>query len=65
MRKITLFATTVAVFVLIGIDAWLCSRTMTPSALAGSTFNRLSVTTVPKGSLISHYHYNEYLLMTD
>ena len=38
---------------------------MTSGALAGSTFNQLSVTTVPKGSPISHYHYNEYLLMTD
>jgi len=65
MRKIILFAATVAVFVLIGIDAWLCSRTMTSGALAGSTFNQLSVTTVPKGSPISHYHYNDYLLMTD
>jgi hypothetical protein len=70
MRKITLFTTTVAVFVLIGIDTWLCIRTMPRSALAGSTFpgstfNRLSVTTVAKGSPISHRHYNEYLLMTD
>jgi hypothetical protein len=31
MRKITLFAAAVAVFVLIGIDAWLCVRTFPDS----------------------------------
>ena len=65
MRKITLFAATVAVFVLIGIDAWLCSRTMTSGALAGSTFNPLRITTAAKGSPISHYRYDEYLFVTD
>ena len=30
MRKITLFASIVAVFVLIGIDTWLCMRTIDP-----------------------------------
>jgi hypothetical protein len=44
MGKIALFAA-VAVFFVIGIDAWLCVRTITPSALAGSTFNPLSVAT--------------------
>jgi hypothetical protein len=63
MRKIALFAATVAVFVLIGIDAWLCVRTLTPGALAGSTFNRLISTTAAKGSPISQYH--DYLLVTD
>ena len=65
MRKIILFAATVAVFVLIGIDTWLCMRTLTPGARAGSTFNRLSITTAAKGSPISHYRYDEYLFVTD
>ena len=38
MRKITLFVAGVALFVLIGIDTWLCIRTLGPGdALAGST----------------------------
>jgi hypothetical protein len=41
MRKIALFAAAVAVFVVIGINTWLSVRTITPGALAGSTFNRL------------------------
>jgi hypothetical protein len=65
MHKITLFVATVSVFVLVGIDAWLCFRTLTPGALAGSTFNRLSVTTAAKSSPISHRHYDEYLLVPD
>jgi len=65
MRKIILFAATVAVFGLIGVDAWLCMRTLTPGALAGSTFNRLSNATGAKISPISHYHYDGYLLMAD
>ena len=32
MRKIALFAVAVAVFIVIGIDAWLCFRTITPAA---------------------------------
>ena len=43
MRKITLFAAAVAVFVLIGIDAWLCVRTFPDSAIAGS-FDNATVT---------------------
>jgi hypothetical protein len=63
MRKIALFAAAVAVLVLIGIDAWLSIRTLTPGALAGSTFNPLIIATDAKGSPISHY--NDYLLMSD
>jgi hypothetical protein len=38
MRKTTLFAAAVSVSVLIGIDAWLSIRTLTPGVLAGSFF---------------------------
>jgi hypothetical protein len=49
------------VFFVIGIDAWLCIRTMTPSALAGSTFNPLSVAT---GAMSSHIsNYDDYLFV--
>jgi hypothetical protein len=59
MGKIALFTAAVAVFFVIGIDAWLCIRTMPPSALAGSTFNPLSVAT---GAMSSHTsHYDDYL----
>jgi hypothetical protein len=61
MGKIALFAAAVAVFFVIGIDAWLCIRTMPPSALAGSTFNRLGVATAAKSSHISHY--DDYLFV--
>ena len=59
MRKIALFAAAVAVFVVIGFDTWLSVRTITPGALAGSTFNRLI--TVEKGSPISNY--DDYLFV--
>ena len=60
MGKIALFAAAVAVFFVIGIDAWLCIRTMS-SALAGSTFNPLSVAT---GAMSSHIsHYDDYLFV--
>ena len=60
MGKIVLFAAAVAVFLVIGIDAWLCVRTITPSALAGSTFNPLSGAT---GAMSPHTsHYDDYLL---
>ena len=55
MRKITLFAAAVAVFVLIGIDAWLCVRTFPASALAGSFHNATVTMTGAKGLPISHY----------
>jgi hypothetical protein len=59
MRKITLFVAAVAVFVVIGIDAWLSIRTMPSGALArSSTFNPLIVTSGAK--LVSHSH--DYLL---
>jgi hypothetical protein len=48
MRNFVLFAAAVAVFVVIGIDTWLCIRTITPAALADSTFNPLA-TTIAKG----------------
>jgi hypothetical protein len=54
MRKFALFAAAVAVFVLIGIDAWLCIRTFGPGTLAGSTFNPLITTAGAKASPISH-----------
>jgi hypothetical protein len=53
MRKIVLFAAAVAVFVLIGIDAWLCIRTLSSGALAGSTFNPLTIATRAQRSPIS------------
>jgi hypothetical protein len=61
MRKIALFAVVFGVFIVIGIGAWLSVRTITPGALAGSTFNRLITTA--KGSPISHY--DDYLLAPD
>jgi hypothetical protein len=61
MHKIV-FAAAGAVLVLT-IDAWLCIRTMTPSALAGSTFNRLIVTTGANASPISHY--DGFLFVSD
>jgi hypothetical protein len=59
MRKITLFSAGVAVFVLIGIDAWLSARTMPWGALArSSTFNPLIISSSTK--LISRS--TDYLL---
>jgi hypothetical protein len=58
-----LFAAAVGVFIVIGIDAWLSIRTITPGALAGSTSNRLIVTTGAKASTLSHY--NDYLFVSD
>ena len=55
MRKITLFAAAVAVFVLIGIDAWLCVRTFPASAVAGSVENAPVTMTGAKGLPTSHY----------
>jgi hypothetical protein len=55
MRKITLFVTAVAVFVVIGIDAWLSIRTITPaSAVAGSIDNAPVMMTGAKGLPTSH-----------
>ena len=54
MRKITLFAAAVAVFVLIGIDAWLCVRTFPASAVAGSAENAPVTMTGAKGLPTSH-----------
>jgi hypothetical protein len=57
MRKITLFAA--AAFVVIGMDAWLSIRTLSPVALArSSTFNPLIVASGTK--LISRS--TDYLL---
>ena len=59
-----LFVAAVAVFVLIGVDAWLCIRTMTPGALARSSiFNPLIATTSAQASPISHY--GDYLFLAD
>jgi hypothetical protein len=59
MRSLLIAA--LAVFVLIGVDAWLCIRTMTPGALAKSSiFNPLIATTGAQASPISHY--GDYLL---
>jgi hypothetical protein len=36
MGKVSLFAAAVALLVLIGVDGWLCIRTLPPAAQAGS-----------------------------
>ena len=54
----TLFVAAVALLVVIGIDGWLCLKTMTPGALAGSSaFNSLLATTSAQASPISHHGY--------
>jgi len=59
-----LFVVAVGVFVLIGIDAWLCIRTMTPGALVRSSiFNPLIATTSAQASPISHH--SDYLFIVD
>jgi len=56
MRKITLFAAALAVFVLIAIDAWLSIRTITPaSAVAGWTDTAPVMMTGAKGLPTSPY----------
>jgi hypothetical protein len=62
MRKMALFAALVAGLVLIGIDAWLSVRTITPGALADSTSNRLNITTAAKAKTS---HYDDYLFVSD
>jgi hypothetical protein len=60
----TLFVAAVAVLVVIGIDGWLCLRTLTPGVLVRSpTFNPLIVTTSAQASPISHY--GDYLFVSD
>ena len=60
----TLFVAVVAVLVVIGIDGWLCLRTLTPGALARSpNFNPLIVATSAHASPISHY--GDYLFVSD
>ena len=60
----TLFVAAVAVLVVIGIDGWLCLRTLTPGALARSpTFNPLIATTSAKATPISHH--GDYLFVSD
>jgi len=60
----TLFVAAIGVFALIGVDAWLCIRTMTPGALARSSiFNPLIATTSAQASPISHY--GDYLFAGD
>jgi hypothetical protein len=60
----TLFVAAVAALVVIGIDGWLCLRTLTPAALVRSPiFNPLIVTTSAQASPISHY--GDYLFVSD
>jgi hypothetical protein len=55
MRKITLFAAALAVFVLIAVDSWLSIRTITPaSAVAGWTDHMPVMMTGAKGLPTSH-----------
>jgi hypothetical protein len=63
MHKTTLFAAAVAVSLLIGIDAWLSIRTLTPGVSAGSNFNPLITTTAGRGSPLPQY--NDYLFVSD
>jgi hypothetical protein len=65
MRKITLFVAAVALFVLIGIDTWLCIRTLAPaSALAGSTDKApVIMITGAKGLPTSRYY--DYEIVVD
>ena len=65
MRKITLFVAGVALFVLIGIDTWLCIRTLGPGdALAGSTDKApVIMKTGAKGLPTSHY--DDYEIVVD
>ena len=59
----TLFVAAVAALVVIGIDGWLCLRTLTPAALIRSpTFNPLIVTSA-QASPISHH--GDYLFLSD
>jgi len=52
----TLLVAAVGVLVVIGIDGWLCLRTLTPGPLVRSpTFNPSIVTTSAQASPISHY----------
>ena len=60
----TLFVAAVAVLVVIGIDGWLCLRTLTPGALVrSSTFNPLIATTSVQASPAAHY--GDYLFVAD
>jgi len=63
MGKVTLFAAAVALLILIGVDGWLCIRTLPPAAMAGSSYNRLITATSANASPISHY--NDYLFVSD
>ena len=62
--KITLFVAGVALFVLIGIDSWLCIRTLGPrDALAGSTDKAPVMITGAKELPASHY--DDYEIVVD
>jgi hypothetical protein len=63
MGKVTLFAAAVALLVLIGLDGWLCIRTLPPAGLAGTSYNLLITATSANASPISHY--NDYLFVSD
>jgi hypothetical protein len=64
MRKITMFVAGVALFVLIGIDTWLCIRTLGPGdALADSIDKAPVMVTGAKGPPTSHY--DDYDIVVD
>jgi hypothetical protein len=64
MLKTTLFVAGVALFVLIGIDTWLCIRTFGPGdALAGSTDKAPVMVTGAKSLPTSHY--DDYDIVVD
>ena len=65
MRKITLFVAGVALFVLIGIDTWLCIRTLGPGdALAGST-DKAPVIMITGAEGLPTSHYDDYEIVVD
>jgi len=65
MRKITLFVAGVALFVLIGIDTWLCIRTLGPGdALAGST-DKAPVIMITGAKGLPTTHYDDYEIVVD
>ena len=60
MRKTTLFAVAVAVFVLIGVGIWIGVRTLIPtSAVASSTNNAPVMITGAKGPATWPYDDND------
>jgi hypothetical protein len=62
MSKIALLVAAAALLGLISVDTWVSIKTLTPGELAGSTFNRLTITTAAKGQLTSNY--SDYLFVS-